>query len=238
MALKIRGIAQTTNIKLDTAGLYIDIERLRSFLGVRKDEATQIAVRTDSATLLKELQSSYKNLDVKSFLELYPMLKQMEEIMVIFNSITFFIVMLVVFIGILGVMHVSILDRIRGFGIMCAVGMSYRHIRLQISLKALFVGLVGYTVGALLGYAALLYLQRFCFERYFAAEENQNIKPGRGDKGRYMIRLENVQKYFYRGESREVHALKNISLMIEKGEFTLFHGPSDCGKTTAPCSMA
>ena len=47
-----------------------------------------------------------------------------------------------------------------------------------------------------------------------------------------MIRLENVQKYFYRGEPREVHALKNITLTIEKGEFTLFHGPSGCGKTT------
>ncbi|WP_345977958.1 ABC transporter ATP-binding protein [Sulfurimonas sp. HSL3-7] len=47
-----------------------------------------------------------------------------------------------------------------------------------------------------------------------------------------MIKLENVQKYFYRGEPREVHALRDINLTIEKGEYTLFNGPSGCGKTT------
>jgi len=47
-----------------------------------------------------------------------------------------------------------------------------------------------------------------------------------------MIRLEAVNKYFYKDEAREVHALKNIDLSIEDGEFTLFSGPSGCGKTT------
>ena len=47
-----------------------------------------------------------------------------------------------------------------------------------------------------------------------------------------MIRLENVNKYFYKDEPREVHALKDIDLSIEDGEFTLFSGPSGCGKTT------
>jgi len=47
-----------------------------------------------------------------------------------------------------------------------------------------------------------------------------------------MIKLENVEKYFYRGEPREVHALREINLTIEEGEYTLFNGPSGCGKTT------
>jgi len=158
MALKVRGIMQTSNISLDTSAMYVDKKILQTFLGIGKDVAMQIAIRTTSNTLENILSSEYKTLDVKSFLLLYPMLKQMKDMMVIFNSITFFIVMLVVFIGIMGVMYVSILDRIREFGIMKSIGLSYKLIRLQIFLEALFVGLSGYIIRAILGYAALSYL--------------------------------------------------------------------------------
>ncbi|QFR49671.1 ABC transporter ATP-binding protein [Sulfurimonas lithotrophica] len=47
-----------------------------------------------------------------------------------------------------------------------------------------------------------------------------------------MIKLKNVEKYFYKGEEREVHALKNINLEIQKGEFSVLTGSSGCGKTT------
>ena len=47
-----------------------------------------------------------------------------------------------------------------------------------------------------------------------------------------MIKLENVNKYFYKGQERELHALKDINLEIQKGEFSLLAGPSGCGKTT------
>lgn len=159
ISMRVRAIIQTNNVLLDSNALYIKRSALREFLGLSPDEATQIAIRTDSQTLITKLKEEYKELDVKSFLELYPMLKQMQEIMTIFNSVTFFIVMAVVFIGIMGVMYVSILDRIREFGIMRSIGMAYSLIRAQIFLEALFVGLLGYALGAILGFLMLYYLE-------------------------------------------------------------------------------
>ncbi|MEA3523029.1 MAG: FtsX-like permease family protein [Campylobacterota bacterium] len=158
MALKVKGVIQTNNISLDTSAIYVDKTKLQKFLGVDEKSATQIAIRTISLALKDELVNEYKNLDVKSFLELYPMIRQMEDVMVIFNSVTFFIVMMVVFIGIMGVMYVSVLDRIREFGVMKSIGLAYKMIRLQIFLEALFVGLIGYILGAIMGYGILYYL--------------------------------------------------------------------------------
>jgi putative ABC transport system ATP-binding protein len=47
-----------------------------------------------------------------------------------------------------------------------------------------------------------------------------------------IIEVKNVNKFFYKGEERELHALKNINLTIKHGEYSLLTGPSGCGKTT------
>lgn len=161
VALKISAIVQTSNIVLDNNALFIDKKKMHTFLGVEPQEATQIAIMSRDANVLEIVRAKYPTLDVKSFFELQPMMQMMEDMMRIFNSITFFIVMSVVFVGIFGVMYVSVLDRIREFGIMLAVGMEYKYIRMQIYLEALFVGLAGFISGSLLGFLLLMYLKEY-----------------------------------------------------------------------------
>ena len=46
-----------------------------------------------------------------------------------------------------------------------------------------------------------------------------------------LIKLDNIKKVFY-SEDIETHALSNISLTINKGEYVSISGPSGCGKST------
>lgn len=159
VAYKISGIVQTTNIAFDSRAIFVDKSKIQKLLGLKESQVTQIALMTSNEQVVQQLQTKYKKYDVKSFLDLLPIMKQMQDIMQIFNSITFGIVMAVVFVGIFGVMYVSVLDRIREFGIMLSVGYYYKYIALQIILEALIVGVLGYVLGTLLGVGLLLYLQ-------------------------------------------------------------------------------
>ncbi len=49
--------------------------------------------------------------------------------------------------------------------------------------------------------------------------------------GQPLIRLEGVKKVFYT-EEVETHALSNIHMEIQRGEYVSIAGPSGCGKTT------
>ena len=47
-----------------------------------------------------------------------------------------------------------------------------------------------------------------------------------------LIRLENIEKYYNKAKESEVHALKRISLNVEKGEMVALMGVSGSGKSS------
>jgi ABC-type antimicrobial peptide transport system permease subunit len=55
-------------------------------------------------------------------------------------------------------MLVSVLERMREFSIMLAIGTPYKTVRNQIIMEASFLGIIGYIAGAFWGWILLLYM--------------------------------------------------------------------------------
>lgn len=53
-----------------------------------------------------------------------------------------------------------------------------------------------------------------------------------------FIKLTNVDLYYDKGKQSEVHALKDINLEINEGEYVAFFGPSGCGKSSLLYAIA
>lgn len=163
VSLRIKGIIQTTNPAIDDFSLFVPMQTAEALTGLGHESRTEFAMRVDEDTplsdLKKALEEAFPALDIYTWIELYPVLEQMQVTVKIFNGISFAIVMLMVFIGILGVMFVSILERIREFGILLAIGEPYNFLRSQVIYEAVLLGIGGYLIGIFVGLPLLYYLQ-------------------------------------------------------------------------------
>lgn len=85
------------------------------------------------------------------------MFEQFEMIEAAFFSISYLLVFAVAALGIFGVILVSVLERVREFGIMLAIGSSFARVRWQIILESMLLGAIGLVAGAVIGGFLLYY---------------------------------------------------------------------------------
>jgi len=158
ISFRISGIVKTGNMAVDENSIFISMEQMSLFLGLNQS-ATQIALRINDPVQLKQIQSKlqkhFTKLDIFRWDELYPLLIQMRDITDIFNFASYIIVFLVAGLGIFGVILVSILERMREFSIMLAIGTPYRSVRIQVIIEAVAMAFLGYLAGAVLGWILL-----------------------------------------------------------------------------------
>jgi ABC-type lipoprotein release transport system permease subunit len=159
ISLKVKGIVKTNNMLFDKEAVFIDKNRAKTFLDI--EGVSQIAImlkdyeRVDS--FREEIKNSFNDIEVFSWGELYPALLQTEEMMVTFNYISYLIIFLTVTVGVFGVVLVSVLERIREFGILRAIGTKFELIAIMIFFESFFMGIIGFIVGSILGYTTLYY---------------------------------------------------------------------------------
>lgn len=164
IVLRVTGIIKTNNMGLDENAVFIDLNRARTFLGVTQG-VSQISIMIADGQKLTDLQQDLQkmlpNFDVLRWDEMYPALMQSRVIMKGFSLVISIMIFGIAGLGILGVMLVSVLERLREFGIMLAIGTGFAQIRIIIVVEALCMGLSGFVAGAVCGMLSLIYFKTY-----------------------------------------------------------------------------
>lgn len=193
ISFRISGILKTGNPSLDDNAVFVSMEKISQFLNLQQS-ATQIALRVKGTTNINKvqeaLQTQFPDTDILRWDELYPLLIQMQTWMDIFNLASYAIVFIVAALGIFGVMLVSVLERMREFSIMLAIGTPYKMVRNQILLEASFLGLIGYIAGAFLGWVFLLYMST-------AGVDLRSFEAGLQMYGYSAVMYANIHLYYF-----------------------------------------
>jgi len=176
-AARVVGILKTNNLEIDTAGVLMDKRKIQQLFKI--DGVTEFSVllkeesdlRLEKKKLEQQINEKIKEeVELFTWKELYPFLLLWDKIMKYFVYISYVIVFLVVALGIFFILFISIMERIKEFGILMAVGTPFSSIGKIVFLESLIMGGLGYIFGAFFGLLSLSLFNRFGLDlSYFSS---------------------------------------------------------------------
>ncbi len=156
-AFRVAGIYKTDNTNFDQANVFVLKENLGDLIGIDKSNATEIAVLlkhndfTDSAAVeIRKIfteEISSNELTVRSWKEIQPALKMMNDMTIQFSMIFVIIILVALSFGIMNTMLMAIMERVREIGMLMAIGMNRIKVFFMIMLETIFLSITGGIIG-------------------------------------------------------------------------------------------
>ncbi len=159
-AFRVTGIFRTESTMFDRSTVFIKENDILSLLGT-EPIYHEVVVRLNSSqnvdTLYNNLVKNYKHLSVKNWKELAPELKLMDEMIGLQLSIFMGVILFALLFGITNTMLMSVLERVREFGVLMAIGMKRKKVFSMIILETITLAIVGGIVGMILAIITITY---------------------------------------------------------------------------------
>lgn len=179
---RVKGIVDTGSDSVDSGICILGIDTLRESLGYEPDEVTQLAIFLDSNQATQDVANRLSRLDdeTRSALtwqqtqpDLATYIATDSAGLVVFE----FIIMVLLAAGIFNALFVSVMERLREFGIMMAIGFSPRQLFALVMWESLFLALVGIVAAAIVTVGPYYYLntQGVDFSGMYEGAENFDV---------------------------------------------------------------
>ncbi len=151
-AFRVTGIYQTESTAFDRMNVFVresDILSLLSSQPISHEIAIRMNSEQSADTLYSVLKSEFPSLSVKSWKDLAPELKLMDEMIDTQLNIFLGIILFALLFGITNTMLMSVMERVREFGVLMAIGMKRRRVFSMIMIETISLSLVGAVIGML-----------------------------------------------------------------------------------------
>lgn len=161
---RVEGIYRTSNTGFDAINVFVKHESLQELAGLEDHTAHELAVLLEENDRLESIRDSlitqYSGLDIKTWRELLPEVSIMEISMNLYMSIFIIIIMIALTFGIINIMLMTILERVKEVGMLMAIGMKKIRIFWMIVLETVLLALSGGVAGIILGYLLATFFGR------------------------------------------------------------------------------
>lgn len=160
-AFRVAGIYRTESSTFDKANVFVKEDDLLKLISSEKF-SNEIVIRLSSVQQLDSVyipvKNMYPDLSVKYWGDLSPELKLFYDMLFTQMYIFVGIILFALLFGITNTMLMSVMERIREFGMLMAVGMRRSRVFLMIMMETISLSLIGGVVGIALG---LIFIEYF-----------------------------------------------------------------------------
>lgn len=164
-AFKVAGIYSTHNSMYELANAFVLKKDLADLIQFDTSNTSEILVLLNHNDLTDETKVELLHLFadeidseqiiVRSWSEINPILKMLNEMTIQFTMIFVIIILVALSFGIINTMLMAIMDRIREIGMLMAIGMSKLKVFLMIMLETVFLSITGGIVGLILSWIVI-----------------------------------------------------------------------------------
>ena len=153
---RVSGIFRTGVAEVDGGMALLPIQSVQKVLGYASDEVSLLAISLGDQRLSHALrdkmqgQPEFEHVEVLNWQQTQPDLAGMIAVDKSANRISQLMISLLIAAGILNTMLMSVLERIREFGVMMALGMSPRSLFSLVILESFWLAVVGLIIGIII----------------------------------------------------------------------------------------
>jgi len=153
-AFKIGGVYSTGNDLFDDVNVFVRNEEILDLLNYNSEDSHQITIllkdEKNVDNVVSQLKIKYPELQIQSWGELKPVIILIKKWITISYFFLIGIILLALGFGIVNTMLMTVLERVKEFGMLIAIGMNKKKVFKMIMLESIFLSATGGITGLII----------------------------------------------------------------------------------------